>query len=195
MRCHIICTALVIASCSPQAPRTEETNLAAAGNAVDLPATSSSTANDQVADSAPGSAWVYRSEADPMSDRATKLACVRSNNEVHLGFPYGSLHGRLCLRNSPQYGRDAYVALEGEGQILCYSYRDCTVRIRFDDAEARSFPAVGASDNSSNIIFIRSRDRLERELGSADRTAIQLEFYQAGQQAFIFPTAGFDWDA
>ena len=195
MRCLILSAAFVMASCAPRAPETQETDRAAAGNATDHASTSSNTATNQAAESEPASAWSYTSEADPMTDRPTKLACVRSDNEVHLGFPYGSVYGRHCLRNSPQFGRDAYVALEGDGQILCYSYRDCTVRIRFDDAEARSFPAVGASDNSTDIVFIRSRDRLERELRSADRTAIQLEFYQAGQQAFIFPTAGFDWDA
>ena len=130
-----------------------------------------------------------------MTDRATKTACVWSSNEVQLDFPYGNTRAELCLRNSPQYGQDAYVALEGDGQILCHSFQDCTVRVRFDDDEARNYPAVGPSDNSTNIVFIRGRDRLERGLRSADRTAIQIEFYQAGQQALIFPTAGFDWEA
>lgn len=144
---------------------------------------------------ATSTAWDYHSQADPMSDRRTEFACVRSTNQVRLGFPYGSPHGRLCLRNSPQHGRDAYVELEGNGQILCYSYRNCSIQVRFDDEQARNFTAIGASDNSTNIVFIRGRDRLERALRTADRTAIQLEFYQAGNQAFIFPTAGFDWDA
>ena len=137
--------------------------------------------------------WRYSSQNDPMNDRPTRTACVWSTNEVVLDFPYGNTRAELCLRDSPQYGRDAYVALEGNGQILCYSYRDCIVRVRFDDEEARTFPAVGPSDNSTNIVFIRNRDRLERGLRSAERTAIQIEFYQAGQQALIFPTAGFDW--
>lgn len=138
-------------------------------------------------------AWVYDSRSNPMDDRRTEFACVRSTNTVQLGFPYGSPYGRLCLRNSPQHGRDAYVELDGEGQILCYSYRNCTIRVRFDDEQARNFSAVGASDNSTNIVFIEGRDRFERALRDADRTAIEIEFYRAGQQAFTFPTAGFEW--
>jgi hypothetical protein len=69
------------------------------------------------------------------------------------------------------------------------------VRVRFDDTALNNYSAVGASDNSTNIVFIQGRDRLERGLRSADRTAIQIEFYQAGQQAIIFPTRGFNWRA
>ena len=142
---------------------------------------------------APRTQWRYSSRSDPMNDRPTRTACVWSDNEVLLDFPYRNTRAELCLRDSPQFGRDAYVALEGDGQILCHSFSNCTVRVRFDNGQTRPFPAVGASDNSTNIVFIRARDRLERGLRTAERTAIQIEFYQAGQQALVFPTAGFRW--
>lgn len=141
------------------------------------------------------SAWEYSSHADAMNDRRTEMACVRSENEAQLDFPYHPVHAQLCLRNSPQYGRDAFVQLEGDGQILCYSYQGCSVGVRFDQAQARNFSATDSSDGSSNIVFIRDRRGLERGLRDADRTAIQVQFYQAGRQALIFPTSGLDWPA
>jgi len=142
---------------------------------------------------APRSNWRYDTRTDNMTDRQTRTACVASSNEVHLGSPYGSVRAELCLRDSPQYGRDAIVSLLGDGQILCRSYEPCTVKVRFDDAPAANYSAIGPSDGSSNIIFIRGRDRFERALRDANRTLIQAEFYQAGNQAMAFDTRGFAW--
>lgn len=137
--------------------------------------------------------WEYDSSTDAMTDKTTRTACIRSSNAIQLSAPYEPTRARLCLRDSPQYGRDAFVALEKDGQILCRSYQDCTVRIRFDKGTAQGFSAVGASDGSTNIFFIRNRDKLERAIRSAGVTAIQAEFYQAGNQAMLFDTKGFSW--
>lgn len=102
---------------------------------------------------------------------------------------------RLCLRDHPQYGQDAYVALLGEGQILCGAGRACTVRVRFDGGAPQPYGAVRPSDGSSNTVFIRDRKRLEAALAGAGETRVQIEFYEAGVQTVMFPTAGFKWPA
>lgn len=142
---------------------------------------------------APATGWSYTSTENAMGDGKTAEACVTSENEVRLDWPYGNTKADLCLRNSKAFGRDAYVALHGDGQILCRSYESCTLRIRYGDGPAQSVSGIGASDNSTNIVFIQNRSALERNLKDADKTAIEVEFYQAGRQAIVFPTKGFDW--
>ena len=188
MKRTLIFAAFAVAACDPAGQSVN--NLL--GNAA---ADTAPAASTEAAEAPAPRNWRYQERSDPMTDRATRLACVTSRNEAMLDFPYHPTRAELCLRDSPQHGRDAYVALLGDGQILCPSYRDCTVQVRFDREPMRPYSAVGASDNSSNIVFIRNRDRLERELRNADVTAVQIEFYRAGQQALIFDTAGFEWPA
>lgn len=140
-----------------------------------------------------GTGWTYSEKIDPMTDKPTKSACVTSTNEVRLDAPYDNVTAELCLRDSPQHGRDAFVALNGEGQILCRSYERCKLQVRFGKAPARNFSGIGASDGSSNIVFFTDRASLEKGVRTADETIVQIEFYEAGQQAIRFPTKGLDW--
>jgi hypothetical protein len=139
--------------------------------------------------------WEYESSVDAMTDKPTRTACIRSSNAVNLPPPYEPTRARLCLRDSPQHGHDAFVRLEKDGQILCHSYKECTVNVRFDKAAAQPFSAIGASDYSTDIFFIINRHRFEQELKTSNTTAIQAEFYQAGRQAMLFDTKGFAWPA
>lgn len=141
----------------------------------------------------PVTAWTYTSARDPMTDKPTREACVRSTNEANLAWPYHPVTALLCLRDSPQWGRDVYVRLDGDGQILCTSYSRCNIRVRFGDGPPAAFSGTDAADHSSNIVFITNRARFERGLARAGTTIVQLEFYQAGAQALTFPTAGFKW--
>lgn len=139
--------------------------------------------------------WTYSDDKDDMTDKPIRLACVTSENEVKLDWPYHPVRARLCLRNHPQYGQDAYVSLMGDGQILCQSYEPCTVQVRFDDGAPQPFSAIGPSDNSSNFVFIRNRKRLEAAIAGAEETRVQIEFYEAGSQTVTFLTKGFAWPA
>jgi hypothetical protein len=182
-----------IANCSgPSASNTVVMNVATAPpSASDISGTGIKV--DVTTPVVAASNWSYSSKKDVMTDRETRTACTISENEVQLDAPYGDVRAELCLRDSPQFGRDAYVALLGDGQILCRSYESCTVKVRFDEAAPTNWSAIGSSDNSTNIFFIEARERLERALKSADRTIIQAEFYQAGNQAMVFNTHGLKW--
>jgi len=137
--------------------------------------------------------WNYRSSLDPMTDKPTQFACTTSTNEVLLDWPYSNVSADLCIRQSPQHGLDAYLKLNGDGQILCRSYNDCTVSIRFGDREPQRFSATEASDNSSNIIFITNASRFIQNVKGAETTKVQIELYQAGSQAVEFNTKGLEW--
>lgn len=95
---------------------------------------------------APASDWTYRDRRDAMTDRLTRYACTTSTNRARLTWPYSPVTAELCIRQSPTYGLDVYVALNGDGQIICRSYRNCTIRIRFGEGAQQSFSAGDAAD-------------------------------------------------
>lgn len=137
--------------------------------------------------------WVYESEVDPMTDKATRTGCVLSEEQVRLDSPYDDVFARLCLRDSPAHGKDVLVQLVGDGQILCRSYDGCTLKVRFDKGPIQSFSGAGAADYSSNVVFFENRSRFEGAMLKADTTIVELELYQAGSQPVTFKTAGFAW--
>jgi hypothetical protein len=141
----------------------------------------------------PASDWRIDEQADPLTDRTIKTACATSSNQVYLSPPYGPRGARLCIRQHPKFGRDAYLTLDGSGQILCRSYDGCTIQIRFDDGPVQTFSANGPSDNSSETIFVANEGRFITSAKAASRIRVQLEFYQNGNQTFDFPARGLEW--
>lgn len=139
------------------------------------------------------SPWSYEEQASAMDNAKTKIACTSSTNQVSLDFPYKNTGASLCIRKSPKSGLDAFVALDGEGQILCRTYEGCSVRVRFDTRPARAFPAVDAADHSTNIVFIKSVPKLITELKKSSKAVVELEFYQNGVQSLEFNTEQFEW--
>lgn len=142
---------------------------------------------------APASDWRVDESTDPLTDETIKIACATSSNQVYLSSPYGPRSARLCIRQHPKFGRDVYLTLDGSGQILCRSYDNCTVPIRFDDGTVQSFSGGEPSDNSSETIFIVNDGRFITAAKAASRIRVQLEFYQNGNQTFDFPARGLEW--
>lgn len=139
--------------------------------------------------------WNYATTKDELTGKEIKTACVTSENQVTLDFPYEDTTGRLCIRQHPQWGRDIYVALDDDGQILCNSYDGCELGVRFGKAAVSSYDAAGPEDNSTTHIFVSdgSGGRFLDNLKKADETVVQLPLYQAGSQALIFKTARLKW--
>lgn len=137
--------------------------------------------------------WSYRDDTDPMTDRKTHFACVTSTNQVRLNRPYDDVKAELCIRQSPRYGLDAYVQLLGNGQIICRSYNNCAVKVRFGDGAQQSFSAADSADGSSNVIFISNASRFVAGAKAADVTRVQMTFYEAGDQVVEFNTKGLEW--
>lgn len=137
--------------------------------------------------------WTYRDDVDPMSDKLTRWACTTSTNRAMLDRPYEPVSADLCLRQSPRYGLDAIVQLNGDGQILCRSYDGCTLKIRFGDGAQQSFSGASAADGSSNVVFISNASRFITAAKSAPTTKIQLTFYRAGDQVLEFNTEKLEW--
>lgn len=117
---------------------------------------------------------------------------VRSTNTVEFGFPYsGEQHATLMLRTHPRHGKDVIFSIE-KGQVLCHSYEDCTILVRFDDQKAQSYSAVGAADNSTESVFIRNYSRFVSSMQKAKTVRIAVEIYQQGAPVFEFDVSDFN---
>lgn len=136
--------------------------------------------------------WTYRVNEDPMTSRKSRYAVIESENTVDFDFPYrGPQHGTLTLRDHPTYGHDVIFSIE-RGQILCQSYDECQIRVRFDNGSPERWNAVGPSDNSSTSIFIRNQARFVQKLRAAKVVRLQVPVYQQGEPLFEFQVGGFD---
>lgn len=139
-----------------------------------------------------GSQWTYDKSEDQMAKGAVYGAAVQSTNTAEFDFPYaGPQHATLTLRTHPRHGKDVIFNIE-RGQILCRSYEDCTILVRFDDQKAQSYSAIGAADNSTETIFIRNYSRFLSSMLKAKTVRIAAEVYQQGAPVFEFDVRGFD---
>lgn len=139
-----------------------------------------------------GTQWEYTQNEDKMSGGTTYHAHVLSTNTVEFDSPYsGEQHATLLLRNSLRQGKDVIFQIES-GQILCNSYEDCSVLVRFDDEKATNYSAIGAADNSTETIFIRNYGKFVEKLLKAKLVRISTNIYQQGAPVFEFNVSDFD---
>lgn len=137
--------------------------------------------------------WTYRATEDPMSGRTSRFASIQSENTVSFDFPYeGPQFGTLMVRDHPSYGRNVILLIE-RGQILCQSYEDCSIRIRFDNGSPMRWGAVGPADNSNTSVFLRNEDGFIRRFRAAKVVRLQIPVYQEGEPMFEFRVGGFDY--
>jgi len=137
--------------------------------------------------------WTYSVEKDEMTDRKTYLACTTSTNEVDLSAPYQPVTAKLCIRQSPKYGFDVFVALNGDGQFMCQSFESCRINVRFGSRPQERWSAIGPADNSTNAIFLHSQKRAFAGIKDADTTLVEATFYDNGDQTMDFDTKGLIW--
>lgn len=141
---------------------------------------------------ATGTQWMYSQNEDKMSGGSTYLAHVLSTNIVEFEFPYsGVQHAILSFRDSSRQGKDVIFRIE-KGQILCNSYDDCSVLVRFDDDKATKYSAIGAADNSTETIFIRNYGKFVEKMLKSKLVRISTNIYQQGAPVFEFNVSDFD---
>lgn len=140
----------------------------------------------------PGAQWQYSHDTDPMTGKVTHFAIVPSTNTVRFDFPYNQTqHGMLTIRQHPRHGKDVIFGIEA-GQILCHSYEDCVVLVRFDDSAPKRFWAVGPADSGTTTAFLRNYAGFVSEMKKAKVVRISTEIYQEGSPVFEFNVEGFD---
>ncbi|MDD5463022.1 MAG: hypothetical protein PHG00_15550 [Methylococcales bacterium] len=154
--------------------------------------TKSTATSEPETESKIGTQWIYSQAEDKMSGGTTYHAYVLSTNTVEFSFPYNGIqNATLHLRTDPKYGKDVIFRIE-KGQILCNSYEDCTVLVRFDDEKPANYSAVGAADNSNETVFFRNYSKFVGKLLKAKQIRISTNIYQQGSPVFEFDVSGFN---
>ena len=142
----------------------------------------------------PPSRWDYSQFEDEMGSGKIYTATIESTNTINLDFPYnGEQHGMLMLREHPKHGKDVILKIE-RGQLLDSEYNDSIV-VRFDSDKPLTFSSVGASDHSTETLFLRGNafPTFSTRLKTAKTVRIQAPIYQGGNQVFVFDVEGFNW--
>ena len=142
----------------------------------------------------PSSSWDYSQFEDEMGRGKVYTATIESRNTINLDFPYnGEQHGSLMLREHPKHGKDVILKIE-RGQLLDSEYNDPVV-VRFDSDKPLTFSSVGASDHSTETLFLRGNafSVFSTRLKTAKTVRIQAPIYQGGNQVFTFEVEGFNW--
>ncbi|OEZ93247.1 hypothetical protein OX462_15230 [Janthinobacterium sp. SUN098] len=197
---------LSIGACSPKAPNAEldaankkiatlEAELAvekAKNTSVPVAAASAPAASAAADMAVTGKQWNYDVNEDKMDGGTTYFANVYSTNAVNFDFPYSGLqNAKLTLRAGYRQGKDVIFSIR-KGQILCPSYQDCTVLVRFDDEKPVNYSAAAPADNSSDTIFFRNYEKFLGKLQKAKRVRIAVDIFQEGAPVFEFDVSGFD---
>lgn len=135
--------------------------------------------------------WLLSTFTDNATGKPYKTASVTSTNSVNFGFPYsGEQRARFTTRSHPRYGHDAFLNIE-KGQLLCGSYSNTTVLIRFDNGPANAYECNGAADNSSDVVFIKGMAQIEARMQNAKTMYVTVNVYQEGQPTFVFNVTGY----
>jgi hypothetical protein len=136
--------------------------------------------------------WTYSTGTDEATGKTTKSAFLTSKNSMNFDSPYeGIQYGRFVVRNHPRFGVDAYLSID-KGQLLCNSYSNSTVLVRFDNGAASSYSCGEPADYSSDVVFIRGVGRLENRMKTAKKMFITISVYNEGSRTWEFNVRGYD---
>jgi hypothetical protein len=133
--------------------------------------------------------WKYETKTDEFSGDTQQFASVLSTNELQFSFPYnGGSSFRLTVRNLNKGKGEEVTIRTTQGQFQTY---DETIKVRFDDGEARTYNIGGAEDGSSDIIFIRNSASFIANLKDSTNIKVEAPFYDEGRQVIYFDTTDF----
>ena len=150
-------------------------------------------ATEKVKNDEPKSKWEYSESVDEMTDKKSYLAYIVSENEVDFEFPYnGGSRLIFTLRNSPQYGKDAFIRIT-KGQFIS-GINGQNIKVRFDEDQAFNVHCNEASDYSTDILFLNNYKKIAERLKTAKTMKINVEFYNEGTRTFTFDVENLKWE-
>ena len=164
--------------------------LASGDDKKDKSGSSASTATD--APKAPDN-WTYSSDTDKMTSKVVYYAETPAKDGLKLKFPYEGSTGYLSLVN--RSGKPNVVIGVSKGQILAANAIDGGhILVRFDEDPAEKYSVVGASDGSTETVFINNEDKFLKRLKTSKKLLVEIEFYDNGSQQMEFNTSNLVWN-
>lgn len=136
--------------------------------------------------------WKYSEEEDKMDSKKSFFADCYSSNTLHFNAPYeGGSSFKLRVQ---LMGGSTEVALYGSPcQFLTGIDNDKRIRIKFDEQKPFYITCGGASDGSSNVIFLYPTQKIISKLKTSSKVTIEPEFFEEGYQQVDFDVVGFTW--
>lgn len=131
--------------------------------------------------------WDKSEKVDPMTDKVTKYASLRSQDYVNLRFPYeGDTYMTMTIRQKGGQ-TDIYLVID-RGQIQCNEYSGTDfVNVRFDDENPIKFRTAEAASGDSEIVFISGNiNKFINKCKKAKNIKVQIPIYHYGQALFTF---------
>ena len=136
--------------------------------------------------------WQYEADTDGMTGLKIVSASVGSSNQHRLSFPYqGGTSARLTIRQRGDDEPDIFLVLN-RGQFMCGRTR-CKVLVKFDDDDALDYSGIGASDGSTEVVFIQSESIFMDKVPSAKRLKVEALLFREGTRIFEFDVSGLSW--
>jgi hypothetical protein len=123
----------------------------------------------------------------------SRYAQLEGSNTIDLDFPYGEQRGEILVRQSPKFGFDILVGVPS-GQIMCNSFSNSHINVKFDDGPIRRYGCTDASDGSSNMVFVQGAKGFLANLKKSKKLVVEAEFYQNGMQQMTFDSANLKWE-
>lgn len=140
----------------------------------------------------PESEWTYSSDKDEMRGAESRYAQLDAANTIHLDFPYGEQRGQILVRQSAKYGFDILIGVPS-GQVLCSSFQDTYINVKFDDGPIQRYRCTDARDGTSNMVFVQGAKGFLAKLMKSRQAIVEMEFFQNGVQQMTFHTANLKW--
>lgn len=185
---------LVGALAEPQPNKKSTANEQSLASPASAPAqTAASDANTNSTPEAPDSEWSYSTAKDEMRGSETRYAQVEAIDTIDLDFPYGEQRGLILIRQSPKFGFDLLVGVRS-GQIMCNSFSNSYISVKFDDGPIRRYGCSESSDGSSSMIFVNDGRGFLANLKKSKKVMVEAEFFQNGLQQMTFNTANLKWE-
>lgn len=170
--------------------------IAEANDVAAAAASAAKEANDALKNAASPSngTWSYSNDEDKVRGSNTFYATTTSTNSVYQSPPYNAnTTMNLTIRQSWKSGVDVMLVISS-GQMMCPSYSGCSATVRIDDGRAETISLNGASDNSSETVFVVGAKGFVAKLKKAKHVVIEKTLYQAGNPQFEFDVGGLNWD-
>lgn len=140
----------------------------------------------------PKGKWIYEDEIDKMTSKHMITASVKSNNIIHLDFPYnGGSESYLTVRRW-KGELDIYVSVR-PSQIV-FDYNNEYVNIRIDDLPSKRYAINKPSDYSSDVFFIRSEKSFLQKLKKSKKVLVEVIIHDQGVHVLEFDTDNLEFN-
>jgi TPR repeat protein len=136
--------------------------------------------------------WSYKIYTDEMTSKPEYAAQIIADSSLSFHSPYEGINFPSIVLKKWSDGTQGVVLAIKKGQFHCGS--GCTVSIRFDEKDAKTYRASPPNDGSSNYVFIEPSNRFIAEAKRSQRVAVKATFYQEGDNVMIFRIGGLHWD-